>query len=42
MDSRTDAERTTTIDDIKGAVESDGGVDLVELGEYAESCWTGC
>jgi hypothetical protein len=33
---------TMTLDDLRTVLESQGGVDVRELGEYAEMCWTGC
>ncbi len=31
-----------TLDQLKGLIEAQGGVDVKELGEYAENCWSGC
>lgn len=31
-----------TLDQLKGLIEAQGGVDVKELGEYAEYCWSGC
>ena len=33
---------TMTVEDLKAVVESQGGVDMDDLREYAESCWNGC
>ena len=31
-----------TLDQLKGLIEAQGGVDVKDLGEYAENCWSGC
>ncbi|HEY0448759.1 hypothetical protein [Actinophytocola sp.] len=33
---------TMTLDELRGVVEAQGGVDVKDLGEYAENCWSGC
>jgi hypothetical protein len=31
-----------TVEDLKAVIESQGGVDVEDLKEYAENCWNGC
>lgn len=42
MDIQTEGRATMTLDELRGVVEAQGGVDVRDLGEYAENCWSGC
>ncbi|SES30589.1 hypothetical protein SAMN05216188_13189 [Lentzea xinjiangensis] len=32
----------TTMEELRATIEAQGGVDVKDLSDYAENCWSGC